>query len=394
MRKKISLLIASVMVTALFAGCSSGVSTDTATGISKKDGDITIQFLGKVRQEAFWNAVESGAQKAADDLDINLVIQGDPAGSNTAAKQAQYIESATELGVDAIAFAALDTNTTDDALQKAMAEGIKVVGFDSDPGVEARDWFVNQADPASIAVVCLKDMAEKMTEKGFTADKKATIFIVSTNQTTPNQNTWIEFIKEEYYTDYESVRDDDGAIDFEASKKNTKEKTYTVNEAYANLDVKLDPDKDIIYGADDHTTSKTQISNTLAANKDTNGLIVLTTNAIAAANDSINEKGMQDTCIFNGIAVPTSSKSYLESGVMSSVVLWQAYDLGYLAVESAYKAVKGEISGDKLVSNLSGKDQVEGVSKYSEYGHKIVGKEIILGDPAVFTLDTVDNFKE
>lgn len=394
MRKKLSLLIASVMVTALFSGCGTGGSTDTATGTVKKGEDVTIQFLGKVRQEAFWNAVESGAQKAADDLGVNLVIQGDPAGSNTAAKQAQYIESATELGVDAIAFAALDTNTTDDALQKAMAEGIKVVGFDSDPGAEARDWFVNQADPAGIAVACLGDMAEKMTERGFTADNKATIFIVSTNQTTPNQNTWIEAIKEEYYTDYESVKNDDGAIDFEASKKNTKSNTYTVNEKYAHLNVKLDPDKDIIYGADDHTTSKTQISNTLAANKDTNGLIVLTTNAIAAANDSISEKNMQDTCIFNGIAVPSSSKAYLETGIMSSVVLWQAYDLGYLAVEAAYKAVKDEISGDKLVSNLSGKDQVEGVSKYDEDGHKIVDKEIILGDPAVFVLETADKFKE
>lgn len=94
------------------------------------------------------------------------------------------------------------------------------------------------------------------------------------------------------------------------------------------LDVKVDPDKDIIYGADDHTTSKTQISNKLAADPSTNGIIVLTTNAIAATNDSITEKNMQDKCIFNGIAVPPDSKAYLESGVMSKVVLWQAYDLG------------------------------------------------------------------
>lgn len=390
MRKKISLLISSIMVASLFVGCGSSGNGD----VSSEKKDITIEFLGKVRQEAFWNAVEGGAKKAAEDLGVNLVIQGDPAGSNTAAKQAQYIESSTELGVDGIVFAALDSNTTDDALQKAMKQGIKIIGFDSDPGAEARDWFVNQADPAGVAVSLLEDMAEKMSEKGFTAENKANIFIVSTNQTTPNQNTWIETIKEEYYKDYKIVRAEDGSIDFEASKKNTKENKYEVNEKYAHLNVKLDPDKDIIYGADDHTTSKTQISNTLAANKDTNGLMVLTTTAIAAANDSIIEKNMQDTCLFNGIGVPTSSKSYLESGVMTSVVLWQAYDLGYLSVEAAYKAIKGEISGDILASNLSGKDQIEGVSIYPEEGHKIVGKEIILGDPAVFTLDTADKFKE
>ena len=80
---------------------------------------------------------------------------------------------------------------------------------------------------------------------------------------------------------------------------------------------------------------------------------------------------------------------------MSRVVLWQAYDLGYLAVEAAYKSVKGELKdGDtSMTSNLSGKDQVEGASKY-DASHKISGKEIILGNPAVFTLETADKFKK
>ena len=398
MKKLIALALSMTMVAAVgLTGCSGGKENDpNATKSPSGSGDkVSVQFIPKVRQEAFWNAVEAGAKKAAEDLNVDLTIQGDPAGSNTAAKQAQYVESATELGVDAIAFAALDSNTTDAALQAAMKAGIKVIGFDSDPGAEARDWFVNQADPEGIAIACLDDMAEQMTKKGFTADKKARIYIVSTNPTTPNQNTWIENIKKTYYEDYTIPLGSDGAIDFTKAKADTKANTYKVKEKYAMLDVKVDPDKDIIYGADDHTTSKTQISNKLAADPSTNGIIVLTTNAIAATNDSITEKNMQDKCIFNGIAVPSDSKAYLESGVMSKVVLWQAYDLGYLAVEAAYKSVKGELKdGDtSMTSNLSGKDQVEGASKY-DASHKISGKEIILGNPAVFTLETADKFKK
>lgn len=379
--------------TAAPQGDNAAQGGDAAQNTNASGEKISVHLIPKVRQEAFWNAVEAGANKAAGDLGIDLVIQGDPAGSNTAAKQAQYVESATERKVDAIAFAALDENTTDAVLQAAMKAGIKVVGFDSDPGAEARDWFVNQADPDGIAKACLDDMAAQMTERGFTKDKKALVFIVSTNPTTPNQNTWIESIKKLYFSDYEIPRTADGAIDFDTAKANTKSNTYTVNDAYAHLDLRVNPDSDIIYGADDHTTSKTQISNKLAANPETNGLIVLTTNAIAATNDSIVEKNMQETCVFNGIAVPSDSKAYLESGVMSEVVLWQAYDLGYLAVEAAVQSVKGEISGDKMVSHLSGQDQVEGVSQYPADGHKIIGQEIVLGDPAVFVLETADKFK-
>ena len=79
---------------------------------------------------------------------------------------------------------------------------------------------------------------------------------------------------------------------------------------------------------------------------------------------------------------------------MTEVVLWQAYDLGYLAVDAAVAAAKGEISGEKYVSTLSGTTQVEGTSTYPAEGHKINGKEIILGDPATFKLETISAWKK
>lgn len=382
--------LAAIMAMSLAAcGSSGGGSSDGEGG-----GDqLRITLIPKMRQEAFWNAVESGATKAAEDLGVKLTIQGDPSGSNTAAKQATYVETATQKGEDAICFAALDSNTTDAALQAAMKAGIKVVGFDSDPGTEARDYFVNQADPEGIAVAGLDDIEAQMTEKGFTADNKAVVYLVSTNPTTPNQNMWIEYIKKNYFTDYEIPMGDDGAIDYDAAKEQTKNGSFTVNEKYANLDIKLDPDSEIIYGADDYQTSKTQVGNTLAAHPETNALFVLTTNAISATYEAITEKGLEDTCMFNGLGVPADCEQYLEEGVMTEVILWQAYDLGYLAVNAAVAAVNDEISGDLFVSELSGTDQVEGVSTYPAEGHKVSNNEIVLGDPAIFTYDTVGMFK-
>lgn len=382
--------LAAIMAMSLAACGSSGGGSSEGEG----GGDqLRITLIPKMRQEAFWNAVESGATKAAEDLGVKLTIQGDPSGSNTAAKQATYVETATQKGEDAICFAALDSNTTDAALQAAMKAGIKVVGFDSDPGTEARDYFVNQADPEGIAVAGLDDIEAQMTEKGFTADNKAVVYLVSTNPTTPNQNMWIEYIKKNYFTDYEIPMGDDGAIDYDAAKEQTKNGSFTVNEKYANLDIKLDPDSEIIYGADDYQTSKTQVGNTLAAHPETNALFVLTTNAISATYEAITEKGLEDTCMFNGLGVPADCEQYLEEGVMTEVILWQAYDLGYLAVNAAVAAVNDEISGDLFVSELSGTDQVEGVSTYPAEGHKVSNNEIVLGDPAIFTYDTVGMFK-
>ena len=190
--------------------------------------DVTIAYIPKERNESFWQAVEAGAQQAADDLGAELIMYGDAAGANTAANQSTYVETATELEVDAIAFAALDSDSTDAALQAAQAEGITVVGFDSDPGEEARDWFVNQVDPAELAVILLDDIVEHIGDK-YSADAPAVVYLVSTNLTTPNQNTWIEAIKAAYYSDYEIAYTDTGAIDFDTCKQNTRDNTYTVN---------------------------------------------------------------------------------------------------------------------------------------------------------------------
>lgn len=353
----------------------------------------TVLFVGKMRQESFWNAMEAGATKAAKDLGVELIIQGDPAGSESAAKQVQYIESGIDRGVDAIAIAAIDENTTDSALQEAMSSGIKVIGFDSDPGLDSRDYFVNQADPELLADALVNDMNQAILKLGCTKDKPGLVFMASTFPTTPNQNTWIEHIKAVYYSDYTIPYNDDGSINFDKAKEQTKNGKFTVRDQYKAMDLRVNPDTDIIYGGLDHATSKTQISNKLTANPNTRGIMVLTTNAGAASYDSIMEKGLQGKTIFNGICVPTDSKSYLESGIMSTDILWQPYDLGYLVVNTAVDAMKGDIK-NPYVSKLSGTAQVEGMSVYDPKGHKVTGTEIFLGAPALYNKDTADKMKQ
>lgn len=411
MKKKLMATVLTVALAAsMLAGCGDSKPAETkaateteAKGDDKAEteakgedkpaaGDIKIAYVPKERAESFWQAVEAGAQKAADDLGAELIMYGDAAGSNTAANQTTYVETATELGVNAIAFAALDADSTDAALQAAQDAGIAVVGFDSDPGEEARDWFVNQVDPALLAQTLLKDVVTAIGDQ-YSADAPANVLLVSTNLTTPNQNTWIEYIKEEYYSDYEIVKTETGAIDFDACKDNTRKNTYTVKDEYNMLNVKVNPDDDIIYAGDG--TGLEEIEAKLSANLDTNALISLTTNVIASCGTAIESCGLEGKCIFNGIATPVDSKAYLEKGTMTTVVLWQAYDLGYLAVNVAYAAATGELKegATEFVSGLSGQTQVEGASTYAD-SHLVDGVTVFLGAPAAFTLDTLDCWKK
>lgn len=391
--KKFKSVLAVASALAMVISCAACGSSGEGDGKGDEE-KLLVYYIPKLREEAFWNALEHGAEAAAEELGVELVIQGDPSGSNTAAKQATYIEAAIEMQADAIAFAALDENTTDAALQEAMDAGISVVGFDSDPGAEARDYFVNQADSDGIAQASLDNLAEVMTERGYTADQPANVYIVSSNPTTPNQNTWIESLKKIYYKDYEIPMTENGAIDFDVAKEQTIENKYEAKDEYKHFVLYVDPDAEIIYGGDDYQTAKTQVSNSLTAHMDTNGLISLSTLANAAIYEAITEKGLEDTCVFNGIAVPKDSEEYLKSGVMSEVILWQAYDVGYVAVEAAVSAAKGELDSDVFQSALSGQDKVEGVSTYDADGFKIEDNIISLGEPAIFSLDSVDKFKE
>jgi rhamnose transport system substrate-binding protein len=67
-----------------------------------------------------------------------------------ASSQVQYINTLITQRQDAIVIAANDANAVVPYLKKAMAQGIKVVTFDSDTAPEGRQIFVNQANSEGI----------------------------------------------------------------------------------------------------------------------------------------------------------------------------------------------------------------------------------------------------
>ena len=73
------------------AAASSGGGNASGGSGNASGGSVKIAYIPKERNESFWQAVEAGAQQAANDLGAELIMYGDAAGANTAANQSTYV---------------------------------------------------------------------------------------------------------------------------------------------------------------------------------------------------------------------------------------------------------------------------------------------------------------
>jgi rhamnose transport system permease protein len=82
-----------------------------------------------------------------------------------------------------------------------------------------------------------------------------------------------------------------------------------------------------------------------------------------------------------GLSLPSLVRPYVKAGVVESIVLWNTADLGALAVDVADALARGELKrGDTvLVAGRLGRVAV-------------VGDEVRLGAPFLFTKANIDRF--
>lgn len=146
--KRFKALAALLALVFVLAACSNGGKTSTApaansegsqaaskAGDSKAGGQAegkgkVIEVVAKGFQHQFWKAVYSGAQKAADQYGATMTFQG-PKNETAIQEQVQMLANAINKKPDAVAFAALDTQSSLDLLNQAKEAKIPVIGFDS-----------------------------------------------------------------------------------------------------------------------------------------------------------------------------------------------------------------------------------------------------------------------
>jgi rhamnose transport system substrate-binding protein len=337
------------MAAVVFAACSSsGASTaPTAAGSAAASGGgkaISIGYLPKDIVNQYFAAAKVGIDKGAAESGSKVTQVGP--NEPKADLQVPFIKDLTTQKVNAIIISADGKDEVAPDLKAAMAEGIKVVGFDSSPAVGAYNVFVNQVDFSGVGV----NLADWACELAPSCTGE--IAILSAAATATNQNEWIELMK-----------------------------TTLKEDKYKGLKL-----VDTVYGDDKPDVSTTQAQGLLTKYPNLKVIVAPTTVGILAAAQVVSAAKKSESVKVTGLGFPNDMKPFVKDGTSPVFGLWSVPDLGYLAEQVAEKLVSGEIKGAEGETF-----SVKGLNGDQPY---TIGKDsiVVLGPAFRFDSTNVDNF--
>jgi rhamnose transport system substrate-binding protein len=321
-------------------------STGAAVSAGKADPNaatqqgLTVGFLPKQVNNPYFTTADKGGEKALAELGSSYKEVG-PSSATDTSGQVSYVNTLTQQQVDAMAVSAQDPGALCTALKQAMSNGIKVVTYDSDTSPGCRNAFVSQASAEDLGRTEVQLLAEQIGYKG-------EIAILSAAQTATNQNTWIEFMKDEL--------------------KDPK---------YKNIKLVK-----VAYGDDDAQKSFQQTQGLLQEYPNLKGIISPTTVGIKAAAQYLSGSKYKGKVMLTGLGTPNDMRKYVKNGTVEAFELWDPAKLGDLAARTAVALASGQITGKE------GETFKAGSTSYT------IGKDgvISLGKPTVFDARNIDQF--
>ncbi|GAA4562281.1 rhamnose ABC transporter substrate-binding protein [Planotetraspora kaengkrachanensis] len=304
-----------------------------------KEG-LKVAFLPKQINNPYLTILDKAGIDAAAEYKGTAKEVGPSDAS--ASSQVSYINTLIQQQQDAILISANDANAVCGPLNQARAKGIKVVSYDSDASKDCRDLFINQASSEDVGRSEVKMLADMIDHKG-------EIAVLSATANATNQNTWIEFMKDELtkpeYKDMKLVK--------------------------------------VAYGDDDDQKSFQETQGLLQAYPNLKGIIAPTTVGIAAAARYVSGSKYKGKIVVTGLGTPNQMREFVKNGTVEKFALWNPKDLGYLASYAAASLVSGRITGAEGEKFTAGK-----------LGEFTIGKdaEVILGPPFTFDANNIDDF--
>jgi rhamnose transport system substrate-binding protein len=336
-------------LTACGGTTKSDVKDDAGTNKSAGKADpnaatkkgLTVAFLPKQVNNPYFTTADKGGEKAVKELGSSYKEVGPNSATDTSG-QVSYVNTLTQQQVDAMAVSAQDPGALCTALKQAMTNKIKVVTYDSDTKTDCRNAFISQASAEDLGRTEVQLLAEQIGYKG-------EIAILSAAQTATNQNTWIDFMKDEL-----------------------KKDKYK--------DIKL---VKVAYGNDDAQQSFQQTQGLLQEHPNLKGIISPTTVGIKAAAQYLSGSKYKGKVKLSGLGTPNDMRKYVKNGTVEAFELWDPAKLGELAARTAVALSSGQISGKEGETFKAG-----------DLGEYTIGKDgvIALGKPTVFDKKNIDQF--
>jgi len=269
-----------------------GASAAFAFGNAAFAEQTYIPLVSKGFQHQFWQAVKSGAEKAAKDFDVKVTFEG-PETEAMVDKQIDMLSAALAKNPKALGFAALDSKAAIPLLKKAQAAKIPVVAFDS--GVDS-DIPVTTATTDNKAAAALA--ADKMAEL---IGKAGEVAVVAHDQTS---RTGIDRVE-----------------GFVGRIKST----------YPNIKV-----VSVQYGGGDHLKSTEITKSILQGAPNLKGIFGANEGSAIGALNGVKE--MKRKIVVIGYDSGKQQKEAIQNGSMAGAITQNPIGIGYKCVEAALKA--------------------------------------------------------
>lgn len=315
-----------------------GDSGDAGEEVIVDEDAMTIAVVPKLVGIPYFNASETGAIEAGEELGVNVIYTG-PTEAD-AAQQVSVIEDLISRGVDVIAVAPNDPESLTPVLERAKEEGIIVVDWDTPADQSVVDLSIRQIDDQQFGEHMMDALVESMgTDEG-------DIAILTGGLSAANLNSWIDAAE------------------------------ATIEEKYPNINVIQDR-----IPTDERQQEAYQITlDLLRANPDLEGVLAVSTPAPLGAAQAVQERDLNDEVSVVGSALPTDSGPFLEDGSLDVASLWNPEHLGYLTVYLSKELVNGNNPQDgDVIADEIGPIEVQ-------------DKIVIMGPPVDYTVDNYADF--
>jgi ABC-type sugar transport system substrate-binding protein len=319
---------------ALLAAALLAVSSTFALAADKK-----VAFVPQIIGIPYFDAMEAGGKEAAAKFGVDFIYQG-PVDTNPV-DQMQIVQNLIDQGVNAVAVSVLDASSIAPVVEAAKAKHVALFTSDSDAPKSGRALYVAQATDEGLGDAIIDEMVKRVGED-------AKIGIVSGEATASNLNAWIGFMQARAKAKYPKLK--------------LLEPQFAGGTAQRAAQIATD---------------------LMTANPDLKGLIGVASTTCPGVGQAIETAGKIGKVIGTGYCSPNTARAYLKSGSFGYSVLWDPKELGYLTVWAGKQLIDA--------TEIPATTTPEGMSHPVTYDAKT--GVLLLGEPAVFTAQNVDNYK-
>ncbi len=353
MPRVFSFLLALIVIAGIVAGCAVPAATPApaaAGGDAAPVGGLKIVYIPKNTGNPYFDSIIKGFEQACTELGCEFTTTA-PATAE-ATSQIPFVKEQIQRGVNILAISPNSPDALNEVFDEARSKGINVLIVNSDiPGSEAH------RDAAILPMDFNVTGSSQVELMGSLIDYEGEIAVLSATADAPDQNFWIEGMKE--------------------ALKDPK---------YAAMNL-----VDVVYGNDDPQKSVTECEALISKYPNLRGIIAPTTVGVAAAAQCVESagvypggknaqgKGLEVT----GLGTPNQMRKYIKDGIVKKFALWSPYDEGYLAGNLAVSLANGDV-----VAAEGGTFTVPNLGERTFLPNNVV----ITGPPTVFDQDNIDNF--